>query len=53
VRGEGVAVIEPAGAVNSSGAEHWSVPGDEDENWQDTYFKGWKKLKRLLKNPKD
>jgi type I restriction enzyme M protein len=25
----------------------------KDEHWQDTYFKGWKKLKRLLKNPKD
>ena len=24
-----------------------------DENWQDTYFDGWKKLKRMLKDSKD
>ncbi len=25
----------------------------KDEHWQETYFEGWKKLKKLLKNPKD
>lgn len=25
----------------------------KDEHWQDTYFEGWKRLKRLLKKPKD
>ena len=25
----------------------------KDENWQETYFEGWKKLRKLLKNSKD
>jgi type I restriction enzyme M protein len=25
----------------------------KDEHWQDTYYEGWKKLRKLLKSPKD